>query len=132
MPMDVGVLVSMVTGGAFLAFLQFLIQRHDAKSDKKNEVEKRLDTIFDRLDAIEGQMDRENAIQSRIRILIMSDEIRRGVLHSKEYFDQVLSDVTVYKHYCKNHPEFENSKAVLAIENVEKVYAKCLDQDDFL
>ena len=130
--MDFGIIISMVTGGAFLAFLQFLIQRHDQKAEKTDEVEKKLDTIYDRLDAIEAQIDQGNAVQSRIRVLIMSDEIRRGVLHSKEYFDQVLEDVTKYRHYCKAHPEFENSKAVLAIENIEKVYAKCLDQDDFL
>ena len=130
--MDFGVLLSMVTGGAFLAFLQFLIQRHDQKANKRDETAKKLDTIYDRLDAIESQIDQGNAVQSRIRVLIMSDEIRRGVLHSKEYFDQVLDDVTQYRHYCKDHPEFENSKAVLAIENIEKVYAKCLDQDGFL
>ena len=122
----------MVTGGAFLAFLQFLIQRHDKKNEKKDETAEKLDTIFDRLDSMETQMEKGSAVQSRVRILIMSDEIRRGVLHSKEYFDQVLEDETKYRHYCKDHPEFENSKAVLAIENIEKVYAKCLDQDDFL
>ena len=130
--MDLTVLVSMLTGGAFLAFLQFMIQRHDNKSEKRNELFAKLDALDDRLDVIEGQMDKERAVQSRIRVLRLSDEIRRGVLHSKEYFDQCLDDVTLYRQYCHDHPEFENSKAVLAIESIEKIYAKCLEQNDFL
>ena len=130
--MDITVLASMITGGAFLAFLQFLIQRHDAKKDKKSEIKIALDDLDKRLTGIEGELALERAVTARVRILRCSDEITRGVRHSKEYFDQTLEDINQYNGYCSNNPEFLNRKAVLAVENIERVYEKCLQENDFL
>ena len=130
--MDMTVLVSLVTGGAFLAFLQFLITRHDQKADKQNVITTALDAIDKRLTAIEDRIEKEHADNARVRILQISDECRRGILHSKETLDQVLGDISDYKRYCKKNTDYENSKAVLAIKNIESVYAKCLEEDDFL
>ena len=130
--MDLTVLVSVVFGGAFLAFIEFLIQRHDAKADKKDEVKESLDKLNERVTGIEDELARSVATTSRVRILRCSDEITRGVRHSKEYFDQMLEDVNRYSAYCSAHPEFHNSKATLAIKNVERVYEKCLQDNDFL
>ena len=130
--MDITVLASLITGGAFLAFLQFLIQRHDSKEDKQNVITKALTAMEERLTAIEARLEKEHADTARVRILRTSDECRRGILHSKENLDQVLDDITDYRRYCKTHPDYENSKAVLAMQNIESVYARCLEQDDFL
>lgn len=130
--MDISVLASIVFGGAFLAFLQFLIQRHDAKKEKKDDVKAALDKLDKRLTDIEGELGLERATTARVRILRCSDEITRGVRHSKEYFDQTLEDINNYNQYCSDHPDFKNRKAVLAIENIERVYEKCLQENDFL
>lgn len=130
--MDITVLISMLTGGAFLAFLQFLIQRHDTKKEKNDDVKEALGKLDERLTAIEDDLALERATTARVRILRCSDEITRGIRHSKEYFDQTLDDINVYNHHCDSHPDFKNSKAVLAIRNIERVYENCLQENDFL
>ena len=130
--MDITVFASLVTGGAFLAFLQFLIQRHDSKKEKESVVSKALKALEDRLEAIEDRMDKDRADHARVRILRTSDECRRGVLHSQENLSQTLDDINEYRRYCKAHPNYENRKCTLAIENIEHVYKHCLEQDDFL
>lgn len=130
--MDITVLASMITGGAFLAFLQFMIQRHDQKKDKTDEVKTALEGLDKRLTDIEGELALERVTTARVRILRCSDEITRGVRHSKEYLDQTLEDINGYTQYCAGHPEYLNRKAALAIENIERVYEKCLQENDFL
>lgn len=56
----------------------------------------------------------------------------RGMKHSQENFDQVLSDIDDYEHYCNNHPEFKNNKTVAAKEKILKVYSERMDNNDFL
>lgn len=98
-----------------------------------------LDTLSTKVDQLEKRDDEqdaataeEHARAARRRILRYSDEIRRKERHSEEYFNDVLGDISHYKKYCDEHPEFENEKAVLAIRLVEKTYEKCVSDNDFL
>ena len=70
--------------------------------------------------------------QCRLRILRFNDEIILGKKHSREHFNEILDDITAYKNYCKTHPNYENNKAVLAIENVKRVYRQCEIDNSFL
>lgn len=80
-----------------------------------------------------GVMIAENeATTCRYRILRFNDEILHDQKHTKEHFDQILDDVTRYEKFCTEHPEYENNKAVLAIENIKRVYKKCSDENTFL
>ena len=72
------------------------------------------------------------ATTCRYRLLRFNDEILHDLRHSKEHFDQVLEDITRYETYCHEHPEYKNNKAVLAIENIKRVYQKCSDENTFL
>lgn len=99
----------------------------------------KLDTLSTKVDQLEKRdneqdaaMAEEHARAARRRILRCSDEIRRKERHSEEYFNDVLDDISHYKKYCDEHPEFENEKAVLAIRLVEKTYEKCISDNDFL
>ena len=69
---------------------------------------------------------------SRSHILRFGDELRRGVPHSEEHFDQILSDVSDYEHYCENHPQYPNEKAVATIALIRDTYKKCLEENKFL
>jgi len=69
---------------------------------------------------------------ARRRILRFNDEIINHVKHSREYFDDVLEDVNAYESYCRKNPDFRNGKAVLAIENIERVYRECMKEGKFL
>jgi hypothetical protein len=69
---------------------------------------------------------------ARRRILRFNDEIINHVKHSREYFDDILEDVTAYESYCRENPDFRNGKAALAIENIERVYRECMKEGKFL
>lgn len=78
------------------------------------------------------KLDKSEADSRRYRILRFDDEIRHKQNHTKEHFDQILDDITEYGNYCSSHPNYENDKAVLAIENIRETYKKCRDNNSFL
>lgn len=137
------IFASVIGGGAFLAFIQFMITRKDGKEDKKNEVleaiknlEIKIDTqgkeTDERFTKLEERMKEEKATNARIRILGFSDEIMHGVLHSEESFNQTLQDITQYEAYCSKHPDYKNARAKVAISNIQSVYEKCVRDGSFL
>lgn len=91
--------------------------------------------LMEKVDALEvkvGGLERSDAVDCRVRILTFADEIRRKERHSKETFDQVLSDIDTYERYCDLHPDFMNHKTVAAKAKILEVYSECLDKNDFL
>ncbi len=91
--------------------------------------------LMDKVSTLEtkvGALEKSNVIDCRVRILTFADEIRRGVRHSKETFDQVLSDIDTYERYCTSHPDFMNNKTVAAKAKILDVYDKCMGNNDFL
>lgn len=85
-----------------------------------------------KLEEVARHMYENDATTARYRILRFNDEILHGTHHTKEHFDQILGDINSYESYCSSHPEYENNKAVLAIENIKKVYQSCTAKNDFL
>ena len=75
---------------------------------------------------------RYRALQRRRNIITAADEIAHGVAHSKEWFKNVLLDVSEYETYCGTHPNFKNQEAVLSIELIKDTFRKRLEKDDFL
>ena len=68
----------------------------------------------------------------RERILRFNSEIISGnQKHNKEYYDEILSDIDKYEHYCLKHAKYPNNKAMLSIENIKKTYADLLERNDF-
>ena len=99
--------------------------------------------IRDRMDELEEKIDKmkisenekfqlKEALAARRRILRFNDELLQKVRHSKEMFDDILSDISDYDRYCRTHPDFVNQKAVFAEQNVGKAYKKCMEENDFL
>ena len=72
------------------------------------------------------------ATLSRSHILAFGDEIRLGVDHSKERFDQILLDISTYEQYCDDHPKYHNDKAPVTIDLIKRTYPKCLEENKFL
>lgn len=104
--------------------------------ERANERMNKFETAIEELSKTQ-EIDREassqyRAIASRVRILMFNEELLQNTKHSKEMFDQVLYDITMYTHYCDAHPNFENDKAVMAIQNVRRCYKQCLEQNDFI
>lgn len=104
-----------------------------------NDLSKKVDDIQDKVCNLETKVQginesrlEEKAVQSRIRILRFGDELRRGINHSKESFDQTLFDIDVYDNYCKEHEEFKNSITVLTEKKIRDSYTHCIDNNCFL
>ena len=84
------------------------------------------------LDELKKEAELERVRQARQRILRFSDEILFEKRHSKEHFDEILDDITLYERYCREHKDYENNKAILAISTIKEVYQECMDTHDFL
>lgn len=96
------------------------------------EVLEKVDGLTKDLDDFKKEIEVERVRQSRQRILRFNDEILFEKRHSKEHFDEILDDITIYEQYCRDHKEYENNKAVLAIATIKEVYQECMETHDFL
>ena len=119
------IILSIFGGGSLTMFVQFLINRHDAKNGE-------LAKIKEEIRQLRNEMQEDQATTARVRILGFSDEMLHGVMHSKESFDQILQDIDRYNKYCRDHPSYENARGVAAIAHIKETYKQCLLQDSFL
>ena len=92
---------------------------------KLGEVEKRLNKHI-------TTDDRRAADGNRTRILHFNNELLRNLKHTKEEFVEVLAEIDAYEKYCREHPDYPNNRAILAIENIRETYKRRLDKHDFL
>ena len=76
--------------------------------------------------------DRRTADGHHARILHFNNELLRDIGHTQEEFFEVLAEIDAYEKYCREHPEYPNNRAVLAIENIQEVYKERLKKRDFL
>lgn len=125
-------LVGCLFGGSFIAFIEFLIRRSDEKKDKNSEVLKAIRDLADKITGIESRMDKENADEARRSILSFDDELRRGMEHSEESFNQVLQDVKYYRNFCRTHADYENDKATSAIAHIRETYQRVKNENKFI
>lgn len=96
------------------------------------EVIEKVDRLGEDVKILRAECDERDATLCRTRILRFGDEILHEVRHSEEHFDQILSDITTYEQYCRDHPGFRNNKAVATIERIQQVYQERLAKNDFL
>ena len=47
-----------------------------------------------------------------------------------EDFNEILYNIKCYEQYCKDHPEYENNRAVHAIRHIENVYDERMEEND--
>ena len=88
--------------------------------------------VIKKLDAHITMDDRRTADGHRARILHFNNELLRDIDHTKEEFREVLAEIDAYELYCREHPEYPNNRAVLAIKNIQEVYMERLKRHDFL
>lgn len=92
----------------------------------------RVDNLSKEIRDLRKEFDEEEATLCRTRILRFNDELIYEKKHTKEHFDQVLTDITKYEAYCESHPEYKNNIATLSIEKIKKTYQNCMDKNSFL
>lgn len=118
-------------GGALVTLITFFINRHDKRKDDMKGIKDELTAIKQDIKRLDEKGDRREAVECRVRILRFEDELQEGRKHSKDSFDQVLTDITIYDHYCEAHPEFKNQQTAATVEHIRKVYAERLEKRDF-
>lgn len=123
---------SILGSSAVFGLIQFIVQRYDSHHDRYASVLTEISGLRKDIEALHGDVDKIAVVNARIRILDASDQIRRKVKHSEEYFNQINDDITLYNRYCDAHPDFKNNRAVHAIENINRAYAQTLANNDFL
>lgn len=95
----------------------------------------KIDGLEKKVDGLEGSiadLEKNDVVDCRREILQFADELRRGVKHSQETFDQILADIDTYDRYCSKHENFQNNKTIAAKKKILDVYSKCMDENTFL
>ena len=100
--------------------------------EQVQELKSTVNELQTEVQRIQKEEELERARQARQRILRFNDEILFEKRHSKEHFDEILDDIDTYEEYCREHEDYENNKAVLAIATIREVYKDCLKTHDFL
>ena len=126
-------IISILVGGGILAFIQFLITRHDSKHDRFKGITDAIKALSDKVDAMGAKSDERYAVTARVRILRFADEMLEGRKHTKDSWDQVMgADITDYEAYCETHPTFRNNKTEATVAFIKEGYAERLKKNDFL
>ena len=97
-----------------------------------HDIQTKVDKLSESISTLQKDLSERDAIDARVRILRFGDECRLGVKHSKDYFDQIMADITLYENYCGEHPKFKNNMTTLTIAHINKIFARCLETNDFL
>lgn len=120
--------LSVVLGSSvFGTILNRVFAKRDKKKDKQDEILEEIKGVKSDLKEHKDEELRYRADQARTRILRFSDELRRGIKHSEESFNQVLEDIDYYEAYCDTHEKvYINSKADAAIRNIRDIHDKCV------
>lgn len=114
-------------------FLGWMGSKLNAETNKQvSELKKRIDKIETDRANDKAENAENKTIERRIRILQFGDEVRRGVKHSQESYNQVLDDIHYYSKYCTEHPEFKNDRTVMTTQKIKEMYAQHMDRNDFL
>ena len=106
----------------------------DRKKDKQDQIISEINEMKSELYKHIEDDEKHRADMSRARILRFSDELRRGISHSEESFNNILEDIDNYISYCTQHEAvYINSKANAAIRNIKTTHDKCIRGElDFL
>lgn len=131
------IVLAIVGSSALWEFVRFLMERSDKEKDKKDncakQILKAIEDLNTKVDKLDSEMGERGAISARIRILKFMDELLEGRRHTKDSFDQVMSDIDFYEKYCKDvNPDFKNNQTSATIEYINKNYQERLDKHDFL
>lgn len=100
-----------------------VLKKLDKMESAQAETRERLDEHI-RID------NERNADTHRVQILRFNRELLQEAPHTQEDFIEALSEIDFYEHYCKSHPEYENNRAVLAIENIKRAYMEWLEKHE--
>ena len=112
-------------------FLAARFKRKDEKEDKQDKVLQAIRDLKQEVGTISTKVDENAAVLARTHILRFNDELINNIEHSQEYFRQQLQDIDTYEAYCDAHPQFRNTYATMAINNIKATYEGLLKKGTF-
>ena len=112
-------------------FLAARFKRKDEKEDKQDKVLQAIRDLKVEVGTISTKVDENAAVLARTHILRFNDELINNIEHSQEYFRQQLQDIDTYEAYCNAHPQFRNTYATMAINNIKATYEGLLKKGTF-
>ena len=130
-PIIIAVVAAVLGSNGLWMLIQSRLARKDAKEDKTDKVIEAIKDLRTQVESIGGRVDRNAAVLARTHILRFNDELINGTRHSFEYFRQQLQDIDTYEDYCTKNPEFRNSYATMAIDNIKSVYKDLIAKGEF-
>ena len=95
------------------------------------KVTDKLDALEKKVDCLDKKVDENDVIASRVRILRFQSEIEDGKYHSKDSWDQVMTDIAKYEKYVSEHPDFKNGITEPTIEYLKEKYRERLEKKDW-
>ena len=113
------------------AFQGEMIDEVNKLNNKMDNLELKVDILDLKMTKHEEKDEEDKVLQKRKDILVFSDEIYNEVYHSKEHFDEIIELIDDYEDYCDAHHNFENNKALIAIQRIKDVYQDCLENHKF-
>lgn len=114
------------------AKVQALGTKIDEVSSELVIVDGKVKELMEEVRSNEDKEEERETIAARIRILEFCDELQEGRKHSKDRFDQVLVDITMYNQYCASHKDFKNNQTESTVNYILKCYQERLEKHDFL
>lgn len=106
-------------------------QRRADREMQNSELMKEIKAVRQDLAELRKKVDENEAIASRIRLLKFADELFMDANHSKDSFDQCLSDITNYRAYCAANPNFKNDQTEETCDYILEIYHERMKKKDF-
>ena len=96
------------------------------------EILEKVDKIEDNLLKMKAENEAQTAKDNRGAILRFGDELRMGIKHSKESFDNIMITISDYDHYCESHSDFKNKITEINEKFIADTFDDCLRNSKFL
>lgn len=98
----------------------------------RKKTQESIDKLQKTLDAHIKEDEDEKAHNERYRILRFYDEMCENRRHSESHFEDVLDSIDSYEKYCNRHPDFQNSRGHVAMQQIKDVYGRLKINGGFL
>ena len=123
--------------GLGLAAVLTLVQIAPVKIDPWSAIAKGLGRavngeVLKEVTDTKSQLEEHILTDSRSKILGFNRELLQHQKHTREDFIEILGVIDSYEDYCKNHPDYKNSRCIHAVRNIGRVYDELLVTGDFL
>ena len=99
--------------------------------ERMDALDKKVAGVDERMSELQAKQEESEIKAARMRIQRFADEMYENIRHSKEHFDLILSDITVYNNYCDAHPGFINEKTRVAQWIIKEKYEECMRERSF-